>query len=179
MTAEFLDGQLTGKSVSYFRNGKRCLEWQNLNGVSHGKTNHYTPDGRLFGISQWVNGKQVDSKTLDDRVSLADVEAIKERNKFSGFLKDHWKEPRQAAAPVAQADMEAAEVEYLEAKGLYDADQRRYETQRNYSSQQAGRLAASGVRLPPVTPPDPALAQRLRFAEQRYLEAKRICEETK
>ena len=81
---------------------------------------------------------------------------------------------------LAQANMKAAEAEYLEAKALCEADRKRFDQEAKLATSiHAARLGASGTPLPPVKPQDFALTVRLRFAEQRYLEAKRIFEETK
>jgi hypothetical protein len=73
---------------------------------------------------------------------------------------------------AAQAELQAAEAELQLAQASYEAAQGVYEQQRDFANQQAGRLGAQGIKLPPPMPPDPSLYQAVLAAQQRYDAAK-------
>lgn len=73
---------------------------------------------------------------------------------------------------LARLNMEAAEQSLNVARAQYEAMQGVYEQQRDFQAQQAGRLGAQGIRLPPPQPPDPQLYQNVQAAEAQYEAAK-------
>jgi hypothetical protein len=77
----------------------------------------------------------------------------------------------------ALASLRQAEATYLEAKALYEADLARYDQATRFALQQGGKLRGMGVKLPPVTPPDPQLARQLEMARLAYEQAKKVCEQ--
>jgi hypothetical protein len=78
---------------------------------------------------------------------------------------------------AAKERMDQALAAFQEVDAIYSADQARYRQQRDFALANAGRLKASGVRPPPVVPPDPQLAFRREQARQAYEQAKRAYEE--
>ncbi|MEM8711089.1 MAG: hypothetical protein AAGG01_09060, partial [Planctomycetota bacterium] len=58
-------------------------------------------------------------------------------------------------------------LEYTDAKAAYEAGLARYEPEKKYANQRAGRLGALGISVNP-TPPDPALHRRYLAAKRAY-----------
>jgi hypothetical protein len=185
-TSKLAGGQFHGTCVAYFRKGSKFLEFEVAEGVPHGKRLHYRPDGRVFGVTTWENGRQVGEQLLLD-VTPHDLKIIQEASRFSYTLKDHWGQRsggqnrnNTATSPTpSNANREAlrnallqAESDYLQANAEYEANQAAYEKQRDFQMNNAGRLAASGVKLPALIPPDPQLLIRLERTKQAYREAK-------
>lgn len=73
---------------------------------------------------------------------------------------------------AARQRMDAAELRFLNASAAYEGAQAVYEQQRNFNNQQAGRLGAQGISLPPPQPPDPGLAFEVQAARAEYEAAK-------
>jgi tetratricopeptide (TPR) repeat protein len=78
----------------------------------------------------------------------------------------------------AYQDMLQAEARFRQVKALFEAESRSYELMRNSYLQQAGRAAASGVRMQPPTAPDGRLQQQLNEVQAAYVQARRIFEQT-
>jgi hypothetical protein len=76
------------------------------------------------------------------------------------------------AKEAARQRMDLAEQRFLFANAQYEAAQAVYESQRNFNNQQAGRLGAQGVRVPPAQPPDPSLLFEVQAARAEYEAAK-------
>jgi len=89
-STEFHDGIVDGRSVMFFNNGAPAIVATLVKGVYQGERRHFLPDGHLFAITQWRDGREVNRRTLL-QPTQADVEAIQEMARWGAFqLKDFW-----------------------------------------------------------------------------------------
>lgn len=99
------DGLPHGKQTIYYASGQKQGEVTFVDGKFDGEMRNYRTDGKLFEVSQWVNGKEAGVKVLLP-LSAEQERDFDERGKFSPILKDHWREA--GAAPVVPKSPDAA-----------------------------------------------------------------------
>jgi hypothetical protein len=101
-----------GIQTLYYRNGKKSTETPHIRAATHGTCRHYLPDGRLFGLSTFEDGVEINKQVIIEP-SAREYREIVEAGKFSAFLKDHWpSNQRKSLSEIRQGDQ--VEVEWKE-----------------------------------------------------------------
>lgn len=107
---EFRNGQPNGTQVSYFRNGRKCVEGTRVDGLAQGRRNHYLPDGRLFGVSLWKDDQQVNQNIIDENVTEHDFAEITKVTEFMQLRQaDFWR-AMQDAGPDKLPDSQSEQA---------------------------------------------------------------------
>ncbi len=108
-------GLPNGMQTLYYRNGNKFVETPHIHAVTHGTCRHYLPDGRLFGLSTFKDGVEINKQVFIEP-SAREYREILDTSKFSGFLKDHWPTKSEAPSPATRKSSEIRQGDSVEVK---------------------------------------------------------------